>query len=181
MQMYLKRSPSFSRAFTNCFMMPSFMWRRGNAILERSTKGGARTLKAPGISSLRTGQSFFYPLLCSCRAVPQTQEARKFCVARGETQPFSNRHRIHWCCLYEIFSRTNLISSYFSLRVVEWPRGTDPYKLPLWRTHFKLPLELSINRCQSSESYCLTPSCRSRPAMSLQYTMSFSWVKYGKN
>ena len=35
---------------------------------------------------------------------------------------------IHRCCLYEIFSRTNLISSCFSLRVDEWRRGTDQWR-----------------------------------------------------
>ena len=158
MQIYLKQWPSFLRAFTNCLMMPSFMWRGGNTIVERSTKGGARTLRELGIRSLRRNQCFFIRALFLPCCPTNTRSKEVLCshlVARGETQLFfKSTHKIHWFCLYESFSRTNYIFSYFSLRVVEWPRGTDSYKFPLWRrTHFKLLLELSIKKRQSWGSY----------------------------
>jgi len=41
------------------------------------------------------------------------------------------------------YSNSNLISLYFSLRVVDYPRGTDPEVLPLCRrTRFNLRFEV---------------------------------------
>ena len=89
---------------------------------------------------------------------------------------------IQLCSQYESFSSTNLILLYFSLKVVEWPRGIDPKTLPLCgRTHFKFLLQLSIKSRQSLGLYSKTPSFFRRPSTLLLYTISFSLVKYGKN
>jgi len=61
------------------------------------------------------------------------------------------------------------------------PKRNRSKALPLCRrTHFKLLLQPMKSR-QLLGLYSKTPSFFRRPSTLLQYTISFSWVKYGKN
>ena len=106
-------------------MMPSQMWKGGNTILERSTTKGATALREPGISSLRTGLFFiiifFYLLQCSCLVVPQTQEARKFCIAN--LQPEERRNH------FEILTYDSYDPLVLGARWAHFPNAPIPFLL----------------------------------------------------
>ena len=81
--------------------------------------------------------NLFYPMFGCHSAFPQSVKTRRLCITTLQLkQIFSNQHMI-------FYSNSNLISLYFSLRVVDYPRETDPEVLPLCRrTRFNLRFEV---------------------------------------
>ena len=151
--MYLKHSPSLSRAFTNCLISPIFICRGGSIILSLGTRGSIIMFLSPALSVIRGSQSFLTQWLTLLRlshihkkhgyfVYPNCCPSRKFTIFRS-TQIFQ------LCWLHFMHSRTCFIGSHFSFSVVEWPIGIESYSFVLRNnTHFKLLLELSMNRRQ---------------------------------
>ena len=66
-QMYLKHSPSLSRAFTNCLISLNFIYTKGSIILSLGTSGSFMTCLSPALSVSRGSQSFLTKWLALSR------------------------------------------------------------------------------------------------------------------
>src|SRR5678816_1117974 len=60
LQIYLKHSPSLSRALTNCFISPSLMWSGGKIIFPLSTSGSLMIFDAPTVIFSLAGHTTFF-------------------------------------------------------------------------------------------------------------------------
>ena len=95
--MYLKHSPSLSRAFTNCLISPNFICRGGSIILSLGTRDSFIMFLYPALSVIQGFQSFFSPngwLYRDCPTYIRSTDVLYIQIAaQAENSPFSDRRR----------------------------------------------------------------------------------------
>ena len=95
-QIYLKHSPSLSRAFTNCLISPNVICRGGSIILPLGTRGPFIMLFSPALSVIRGSKSFLthFWLYRDCPAYIRSTDVFYIQIAaQAENSPFSDRRR----------------------------------------------------------------------------------------
>ena len=154
--MYLKHSPCLSRAFTNCLISSNFICRGRSIILSLGTKGSFIMFLSSALSVIRGSQSFL-PNGCFHRDCPtyirSTDVLYIQIAAQAENSPFSDRRR------FSSYAGCILCTQEPVLLVHTSPSTSSNDLLELKRihlgcnnTHFKLLLELSMNRRQEFAS-----------------------------
>ena len=153
-QRYLKHSPSLSKALTNCFINPNFLYRGGKSTFSLFTNGTFFRFFSPSTNTFLLGHFLFfqwsYFALLSHKHKKQGYFVLPPCCPRSMANTFKPPHITHSCSAYLILSRIVFVFSCVSFICIECSIGSEARLFPLCnRTHFRLLLELSMNSLHS--------------------------------